>query len=199
LGLPSVDKVSLCDVEVVEPDVAHSGGFWKSCKPDTRARLIESKAEMHIAENKRRAMEENAKLERMNSPEAILANVLRVVKNSEEWAKRSSDSKVAGWAKTVATDFAETVARSAPSTVRSFDSVTLKSEIEGEIVEPVKLVEKKAPVDVVSVENGTELNRCDTVLQLLKTIRIDNHKRFPIVAAVNARKMKLELDRIPTV
>jgi len=188
-----------------EKQVAPSG-FWNSCSPEVRQQLIDSKAKMHIAENERRAQEDRKKVERMNSPEGLLMDAMRMIKTADEWAKRDTENKVVGWAKTVASDCAETIARSAPDSIKSYESFVASSASTVPLSQPgVQVVEK--PVEVIvekvvekvvkePVVPGTELEKCDAILHMLKTVKIDHHRRFPIVEAVNARKMKLELERI---
>jgi len=98
-------------------------GFWRSCSQETRQKLIESKAAMHIAENERRARKARADVERMDSPTAILKTAMQSVKLARQCAESKGESAVAGWAETVATSHAESVARSAPSSVPSYASV----------------------------------------------------------------------------
>jgi len=113
--------------------VVGSDGFWKSCSSGVRQELIDSKARMHIAENQRREREAKEKLAAMDSPAAMVAKVLDLVKMTEVAAKRANDSKVAGWAKTVAESHSEELARSAPSTMKSFESFVSDSSVPIEI------------------------------------------------------------------
>jgi len=116
----SVDRSGSRKVDsVVDVD---SNGFWKSCAPELRQELINSKAAMHVAENRRREREANARIAEMDSPMGILNEVMKGIRMAEEAAKRSNDQKVAGWAQTVASSYAEHVASTASSGIKSFES-----------------------------------------------------------------------------
>jgi len=99
-----------------------SQGFWKSCSPEVRQRLIDSKAEMHIAENKlkcRRAEEQFAKTE---GSEAVVRHLISVMELSQK-LRAVKDEKVGGWVETVADTYVKSAAESVPSSIPSLESV----------------------------------------------------------------------------
>jgi len=102
--------------------VTGKSGFWNSCADEKREKLIESKVDMHLAENLRRTREAEARVKELDSPMGVLAEVMKVVKVAGEAAKRSNDQKVVGWVKNVAESYSEQLASSAPSTMKSFES-----------------------------------------------------------------------------
>lgn len=114
-------------------------GFFSSCEDSTQERLRESRAKVLILENERKILEEQRKVEKLNSPMVFVDDAMRMVKKAQEYAKGSNDSKVAGWAATIASAESESIARSAPSTVVSFGSSKASSKGPvGVVVEPVK-------------------------------------------------------------
>jgi len=98
-------------------------GFWNSCSESVRQELIDSKARMHIAQNEQRAQEAKERVETMKSPVTIMKKAVALAEQASKIAKKEGDSKVMGWAQTVATSEAESLARSTPSSVPSFDEV----------------------------------------------------------------------------
>jgi len=76
-----------------------------------------------IAKNEREAAQDRMKLEEMSSPVALVKEAMRMVNLASRCKKSEGDSAVAGWARTVASGCAESIARSAPSAVPSLDSV----------------------------------------------------------------------------
>jgi len=137
-GVVDVDDKQVCSDE--------SKGFWNSCSPDVRQQLIDSKARMHIADNSRREKESLEKIDQLGSPEAILRRAMRFVGIAEECAKKENDTRVAGWAKTLATSYAESVARSVPSTLPSLESspeLVQSTEFSGVSLAEHELVLKK--------------------------------------------------------
>jgi hypothetical protein len=96
--------------------------FFSGLSCDVREQLKESRAKMLIAQNKRRAREEEDKLESLKSPVAAVERAIRAVVAAEKAAAKANNSKVAGWASAVITSYAETVAKSVESTEGSFDS-----------------------------------------------------------------------------
>jgi len=98
-------------------------GFMSSCADEVRKELYETRARRLIAENKRRAMEDERKVKQMESPEAIMRDVLAVVRSAERLKKQTADAAIGGWAETVADGLVRSVAENAPSTVPSLESV----------------------------------------------------------------------------
>lgn len=129
-------------------------GFWNSCSKEVRQELIDSKARMHIAENLRKAKEAEEKVRQMESPEALLVRAMAMVSMAEQCAKKSNDSKVAGWAQTVATSYAESIAKSAPSSVPSYASVLSRSSATSVSVDGTKRVESKGPQDKQGIKHA---------------------------------------------
>jgi hypothetical protein len=105
--------------------------FFSSCEEDVQAALRESRAKVLIAKNERELLEEQAKKKRLESPEALLVSALRVMSLAGRCADKKGVSPIAGWAKTVADGYAESVARSAPSSVPSLESVS--DSVEGTV------------------------------------------------------------------
>lgn len=109
--------------DIVSSSDNSKSGFWNLCSGVVRQELIDSKARMHIAENKRRAAEDESKLARMNSPEALVQEIVRITRMADQMVKQTEDKAIGSWAKTVAESLAKSVAESAPSTVPSLASV----------------------------------------------------------------------------
>jgi len=109
--------------KVVVKSEGESQGFWNSCSPAVRQELIDSKARMHVAQNEHRAQEAKERVDAMRSPIAIMKKAVALAEQASKIAKKEGDSKVMGWAQTVATSEAESLARSTPSSVPSFDEV----------------------------------------------------------------------------
>jgi len=78
-------------------------------------------------------------LKYLESPLAILATAMKAVRVAEKCATKQGNHRVAGWARTVADGYAESVARSAPSSVPSLDSV--KSTVPSVDVKAERLAE----------------------------------------------------------
>lgn len=135
----------------VEPE-----GFWNSCSAEVRQQLIDSKAKMHIAENLRRETKAVEEVERMQSPEGLLGKAMSIINMAKEFADRKSDSKVAGWAETVATSYAESIAKSAPSSVPSYASVLSGSAATSVSVDGQKRQRPVATVAIPTVDVGSE-------------------------------------------
>lgn len=108
-------------------------GFFSGCSEEIRSKLRDSRARALIAENERKAAVEKRRLDDMSSPAALAREVMKMVNFAGSCQKKEQGSVVAGWAKTVASDYAESIARSCPGTVASLDSigeVTLESVAE---------------------------------------------------------------------
>jgi len=103
--------------------VQEQSGFWNSCSEGVRQELIDSKARMHILQNEQRAQEAKERISGMQSPIAIMKKVVALADQAEKIANKEGNAKVMSWAQTVATSEAESLARSAPSTVPSYDAV----------------------------------------------------------------------------
>jgi hypothetical protein len=89
--------------------------------------LRETRAKMLIAENKRRLIEEERKIAKLNSPAQIMEDAMKMVEMAERAAKLKNDHKVAGWAQTVATSYSESIAKSSPDSFKSGGSGVLES------------------------------------------------------------------------
>jgi len=101
---------------LVANDVARVG-FWNSCSESVRQDLIDSKAAMHVAENKRRAAEAADKVAYLRSEQAVVDKVVAVLKKKKTYAAEVGDTPVAEWVEQV-TDGS---VRSLSSTVVSVD------------------------------------------------------------------------------
>jgi len=115
-------------VKVVEQETRR--GFFSELGEDTKKRLRESRARMMIAENERKTKEAEEKLKYLESPLALLATAMKTMRVAEQCAEKQGDHRIAGWARTVADSYAESVAKSAPSSVPSLESV--KSTVSGD-------------------------------------------------------------------
>lgn len=143
--------------------VIGKSGLWNSCSDEKREKLIESKVDMHLAENLRRTREAEARVKELDSPMGTLTEVMRVVKMAEEAAKRSSDQKVVGWVKNVADSYSEQLASSAPSTMKSFESLpdsaasSVPIEIHDELLEKYKVECQRAVAECQRAEAAEAL------------------------------------------
>jgi len=151
----------------VVPDLVRDNqeGFWNSCSLRLRQELVDSKARMHIAENVRRAKEAEERIRQMESPEALLRRAMAMVTVAEECAKKGNDSKVAGWAQTVATSYAESIARSAPSSVPSYASVVSGSSASSVSVDGTKRG-KPQKQEYTVLEHRKRINGAGTPAQM---------------------------------
>jgi len=104
------------------PLVARTG-FFSDCDDFTQKALRESRAQKLIAENKWHAAQSQAKLDRLETPEAIVGELIRVSKMVMTLEAQTKDKKIGGWAKTVGESLTRSVAESAPSSVPSLESV----------------------------------------------------------------------------
>jgi len=118
-------------------------GFFSELDEVTQRRLRESRARMMIAENERKAKEAEEKLKYLESPLALLATAMKAVKVAEQCAVKHGDHRVASWARTVANDYAESVAKSAPSSIPSLDSVKSTVSVSGDDIKAARLAEYK--------------------------------------------------------
>jgi len=114
-------------------------GFFSGCSEEVQSHLRESRARLLIAENERKAVEEEKKLKRLSSPEALVQEMIRVTRMANQLKKQTVDVKIGGWAETVADGLMKSVAESAPSTIPSLESVgygksALKSSGDGDHV-----------------------------------------------------------------
>jgi len=176
----------------VQADVS---GFWNSCSSSVRQELIDSKARMHIAQNEQRAQEAKERVDAMRSPVAIMKKAVALAEQASKIAKKEGDSKVMGWAKTVATSEAESLARSTPSSVPSFDEVhksVSDVDVEEEFTPDSSLVSEnenlKAKVKALQLERKQEGERVAAekhaavlarVAELEKQLLVQGKKKKP--------------------
>jgi len=118
-----VKKVEIADADLPEHSSAavYGGGFWESCTPEMREKLIASKARMHVAENERREEEAKSRSVYLRSPQALLERVAKVIDLKEKYG--DGETKVGSWINTVASESTESIARSAPASIPSLDSI----------------------------------------------------------------------------
>jgi len=98
-------------------------GFFSQCDEKTQKALRESRAAKYIAENNRRAAQENEKMVRMTSPEAVVTELVRVSKMVSQLESQTKNTAIGGWAKTVGESLTKSVAQSAPSSFPSLEEV----------------------------------------------------------------------------
>jgi len=79
--------------------------------------------ELHELRVERQILQERRKLDKLKSPSQIIEDAMRMVEFAERCAKRAGQSKVAGWAATLTESYAESLAKSTPDSVRSFEEV----------------------------------------------------------------------------
>lgn len=141
----------------VVPDQLDKGAFWNSCSSGVRQELIDSKARMHIADNNRRAEEAERRVKQLQSPEQLIKDAVRIEGLAEKQGK--STSRINSWASSVARTYAEAVARSAPSTIQSYDS--FESDV-GKVI-PIEDYNKVvAERDALVVERDSYKSRAET-------------------------------------
>jgi len=134
-GRALADKVALGGSE------GFKEGFFVECSSDVRRKLRESRAAVLIAENERREFEEKKKLERLKKQQdpvvELVGEMIRVTRMTEQLKKQTKDSKISGWAETIADSLSKSTASSGPSSVPSVESVQKESALrsEGECVE----------------------------------------------------------------
>jgi len=120
-GRKDVPGVSAVESDKVS-DVSAGQGFWNSCTADVRQRLIDSKANMHITENDRKARENVERIDQMDSPENAIRHVIRLLDLSSKQKEKSDKSKISLWAQNVVMGHAETIAKTVPSTYSTLES-----------------------------------------------------------------------------
>jgi len=98
-------------------------GYFAECDEKVRSRLRDTRAELYIAENERKLAVEKLKVCRMETPEFIVREMIRVTAMVSTLEKQTKDKKIGGWAKTVGESLTRSVAESAPSSVPSLESV----------------------------------------------------------------------------
>lgn len=123
-----------------------TSGFFSQCEDDVKSQLRETRAALLVARNKRELAEEERKLKQLGSPIAHLKDAVYCVNLADRLKKKENEHHVVGWAKTVAEGYAETIARSVPSTVPSLESVPFDVELSSEVrkkQQMLKLYEKE--------------------------------------------------------
>lgn len=134
-----------------EKNASQKTGFFSGCTQETQDKLRETRANLLIVENERRAIDEQRKVDRLKSPYATVKEAMEMVKFAEVCAKFKNGSKVAGWAETLSQAYATSVARSVPSTVPSFDDVTAE-------LEKTKGNPEKLPVKIVDAPGAAQMS-----------------------------------------
>lgn len=110
-------------------ELRSTSGFFSQCGDVMKSQLRESRAALLVARNKRELAEEERKLKQLDSPIAHLKDTVYCVNLADRFRKKEGDSHVVGWARTVAEGYAETIAKSAPSSVPSLESVPFDVEL----------------------------------------------------------------------
>jgi len=109
--------------EAAESSRRGSVGFFSSCDVGVQDELRETRAKLLVLQNKRRIVEEERKLAQLQSPMQYLADVVTELKRAEQYKKSGSGSGVAGWVAALSDGYAESLAKSAPVSMRSYESV----------------------------------------------------------------------------
>lgn len=99
------------------------GGFFSGCDDEVQLALRDTRAKLLVLENERRIVEEERKIARLKSPVQLAEDAVALVKLAERATKSAGSSKVAGWAATVVEGASVDVAKSAPSSVPSLESI----------------------------------------------------------------------------
>jgi len=126
-----VEEGTVKNSEVVrDRGVGFKEGFFVECSDATKRELRESRAAVLIAENKRRALEEVKRMERLEKKKDPVADfvweMVRVTRMTEQLKKQTKDTKISGWAETIADSLSKSTASSGPSSVPSIESVQQK-------------------------------------------------------------------------
>jgi len=111
-------------------------GFFSSCSQDVQTRLRESRANMLIAENKKKELEALARQKKLESVTPEIEAVMQLVnltRMANQLKKQTKDQHIGGWAETVANQLTKSAVESAPSSLPSLESIekgdsALKSE-----------------------------------------------------------------------
>lgn len=98
--------------------------FFAGLDDSVRDDLRKSRAEALIAKNRREAAVDEAKLRDMAGARGVLADVLRVVRSTEELQRKSKSAGIRGWAKTLADSVQKSVAESASSVDSSLPTLS---------------------------------------------------------------------------
>jgi len=154
-------------------------GYFSECPLDVQKELRDTRAQLLIARNKKDLEAVQKQIARASSQEAVVRDCLRLMKVTEQVKKRAAESRVGGWAETIADSAVVSFASSVPSTVPSLESVgvgrsALSSVETGESSLDVTQQLRKAEYDarksvIVSEfeEYGGDMQRYERVLGLL--------------------------------
>jgi hypothetical protein len=112
-----VPVVSAVEKEVKPP--RWNRGYFSDMPDDVQKKLRETRAKLLIAENERKLREEEQRVKYLDSPMALVESAMRAVAMAEKAAKKVNDSKVMGWAQTVATSYAESISGTSGSLPKS--------------------------------------------------------------------------------
>lgn len=102
-------------------------GYFSGSSVEVRSELRDSRAKVLVLENKRRALLCEREIRRLESPAQVVSDVVGLVRRAASLSVGAGSPRVMGWAKTVLSSCAESVAGSLPSTVPSLDSVGMES------------------------------------------------------------------------
>jgi len=111
----------------VEPSPVSARGFFTELDSSVQRELRETRAKLLIEKNKRELVEEQRKLNYLNSPMAAVSEAMRAMAVVERIAEKEKDSKVLGWAKTVSEGYASSFSGIGSPAVGSLATVSVDS------------------------------------------------------------------------
>jgi len=159
-------------------DLKSGFGYFSDCPLDQQKELKQTRAALLIMENKRRMVEEQAKMRFMESPGYLLKETIAAAKTQAQVEKVLGGSKIGGWASTVASSSLEDVARRAPSNVPSLESIGFG---------------KSALRSSDGSSEGTETSRRSEYLQKKEDLMLCYHLPNPDVEELRGKLYALDL------
>jgi len=153
-------------------------GYFSDCPLDLQNELKQTRAALLIMENKRRMVEEEAKIRFMESPGYLLKETIAAARTQAQVEKVLGGSKIGGWASTVASSSLEDVARRAPSNVPSLESIGFG---------------KSALRSSDGSSEGTESSRRSEYLQKKEDLMLCYHLPNPDVEELRGKLYALDL------
>jgi len=98
-------------------------GYFSECPLDVQKELRDTRAQLLIARNKKDLGMVEKQIAQANSQEAVVKDCLRMLRITEQVKKKAAESRVGGWAETIADSAVVSFASSVPSSVPSLESV----------------------------------------------------------------------------
>jgi len=154
-------------------------GYFSECPLDVQKELRDTRAQLLIARNKKDLGMVEKQIAQANSQEAVVKDCLRMLRITEQVKKKAAESRVGGWAETIADSAVVSFASSVPSSVPSLESVgigrsALSSAESGEgVLDSAQRLRKleyearKAVIVSDFEEHGGFLHSHERVLELL--------------------------------